>query len=422
MARFNYTARTASGSEVSGTIKAPSVSGARAALLDRDLLVEAVEERRSILRTRIGSGKVPRSELMHLSRQLAAFVRSGVPLLESIEVIGEEASNPAMRTTMRAIAESLRAGDTFSDALAAHPKVFPPFYVAVVRSAELTGRLDSVLDQVARYLERDVEARRKLRGALVYPALIVVMSVVAVAVLTGFVLPRFRSFFASFDADLPATTKLLLSVTDFASTWWWLLLGGFVALVVTWVAFMRTARGRGLRDRMLLRMPIVGNVVRYAIVERSCSMLSSMVRAGVPLPEAMQATGDGTGNQVYRREMGLAREQMLRGEGFARPIARTGLFPTSVVQMMRVGEDTGTLDEQLEAAARFYELELDFAIKRLTTLFEPAVILTLGLVVGFVALSMVQAMYGILSQVGSFGCSGGCATSAACRSSRSWSR
>jgi type IV pilus assembly protein PilC len=401
MGRFTYVARTSEGTEVKGTLHAPSISGARAALIDRNLSVEQVEARKSVLRRHVGRGKVPRPELMHFSRQLAAFVRAGVPLLESIEVIGEEASNPKMRQTMATIAEGLRAGDTFSDALAAHPKVFPNYYLAAVRSAELTGRLDSVLDQVGRYLERDLDARRKLKSALTYPALIVVMSIGAILVLTMFVLPRFQTFFESLGGKLPATTRMLLAITQFVSGWWWAILVVFAGLIAGSIAMFRTERGRALRDRIVLRLPVVGKVVRYAIVERACSMLSSMVRAGVSLPEAMVAAGGGTGNAVYQRALAKAREEMMHGDGFAHPIARTGLFPTSVVQMIRVGEDTGTLDDQLDSAARFYELELDFAIKRLTTLFEPAIILTLGVMVAFVALAMVQAMYGILSQAGS---------------------
>lgn len=399
MSRFAYIAQRRDGEEVRGTMKAPSVSSARAALADRDLTVHIVEERPPLLKRQFGS-RVPRADVMHVSRQLAAFIRAGVPLLEGVDVLAEESGNPALRRALRAIGEALRAGDTFSQALANQPKVFPPFMIAVVQSAELTGRLDNVLDQVARYVDRDLEARRKLKQALTYPALILVLSIGAIAVLTGFVLPRLKSFLTSFGGELPATTRVLLGAADFVSAWWWALLGGLVAAIVGTTTAVRTPRGRLARDKMLLRLPLIKQIVRYAIVERTCRMLGSMVRAGVPLPDAMAATSRGSGNAVFVRELANARESMLHGDGFARPIARTGLFPAPVVQMMRVGEDTGTLDDQLEAAASFYEAELDFSLKRLTTMFEPAMILTMGLMVAFVALAMVQAMYGVLTQAG----------------------
>ena len=377
-----------------------SAGSARAHLLDRDLNVGKIEEKKSILSMQIGPARVKRSEVMHFSRQMAAFVRSGVPLLEAVDVVAEESTNPKMRETMRIVGERLRAGAPFSEALAEHPRVFPRFYVAAVRSAELTGRLDAVLEQVARYQERDLEARRKVKSALTYPAVILVLSAVTVVVLSAFVLPRFRSFFDSFEAELPLTTRLLLGGSDFVSSWWWAMALGAIAGTAGLVWFVRRPRGRSLKDRFLLRVPIINNIVRYAIVERFCRMLSSMLSAGVQLPDAMKSTAQGTGNTVYEKALMKARDEMIRGDGFARPLTRTGLFPGAINQMVRVGEDTGSLDEQLESAASFYELELDFSIKRMTTLFEPTAIVVMALMVGFVALSMVQAMYGVLGQVG----------------------
>lgn len=400
MGRFTYQGRTPDGREVKGVVKAPTLGSARALLLDRDVTVSTVDEKRSILRSQIGKGRIKRSEVMHLSRQLAAFVRSGVPVLEAVEVVAEESPNPAMRKVMRQIGDRLRGGLALSEAFEEHPRVFPRFYVAAIRSSELTGRLDQVLEQVGRYMERDLEARRKVKSALTYPAVILGLSAVTVVVLSSFVLPRFRSFFDSFGAELPLTTRLLLGFADFVASWWWALALGFVGLVAGAVWLVRSARGRRVLDRVVLRLPVVSGIVRFAVVERFCRMLSSMLSAGVQLPDAMTATARGTGNAVFEHGLLRARDEMIRGDGFARPLARTGLFPGAINQMVRVGEDTGSLDEQLESAASFYELELDFSIKRMTTLFEPAAIIVMALLVGFVALSMVQAMYGVLQQAG----------------------
>jgi type IV pilus assembly protein PilC len=281
-----------------------------------------------------------------------------------------------------------------------HRSLFPPFYVEMLRSAEASGHLDYVLDQLSRYIERDLEARRKIRSALAYPAIILVMSMVTIVILTTFVLPRFRRFFESLDATLPLPTRMLLGATGFFATWWWAI--GAFALVFAFFLwrFLKTTRGRRMKDGLALRLPVAGEVVRFAIIERFCRILSSMLRAGVPLPDAMAIVAEGTNNVIYEDALLKAREEMLQGDGLSRPVQRTGLFPSSVTQMVRVGEDTGTLDEQLEAAAGFFDRELDYKIKRLTSLFEPAVIVFMGVVVGFVAIALVSAMYGIFQQAG----------------------
>jgi type IV pilus assembly protein PilC len=224
------------------------------------------------------------------------------------------------------------------------------------------------------------------------------MSIVTVLVLTIFVLPRFEKFFRDLHAKLPLPTRMLLSTTHFM-TQHWVLIVAFMAAAGLTIGFgPRTAKGRAIRDRIVLRTPIVGDLVRGAIIERFCRTLSSMVRAGVPLPDALVVTADGTNNVVYRDGLTEVREQMLQGEGLATPLARTGLFPGAARQMIRVGEETGTLDDQLKTSAEYYGRDLDFKITRFTSLFEPAVIMFMGVVVGFVAVALVSAMYGIFNQ------------------------
>ena len=234
---------------------------------------------------------------------------------------------------------------------------------------------------------------------MTYPALIGAMSVVTVGILSVFVLPRFKTFFEGFNAKLPLPTRMVLTAGGFVGNWWWALLLGGAFFVTMVVGGLQTASGRIWLDKTLLKLPVVSDVVRYAIVERFCRILASMVKAGVPLPDAMIVVAESTRNKVYERAIVRVREAMLQGEGIAGPITRTQLFPSAVTQMVRVGENTGTLDTQLETAAAFYEQELDYKIKKLTTLFEPAMIIFMGLVVGFVAIALVSAMYGIFRQV-----------------------
>ncbi|MCW2544528.1 MAG: pilC [Frankiales bacterium] len=356
--------------------------------------------RGSIWQFELTPKKVPRKDLMHFSRQLAVFIKAGIPILEALEVIREELPNKHFLSILDALVDDLQGGATFADALSAHEDAFPAYYVGILRSAELTGHLDDVLLQLSEYIERDVEARRKVVSALTYPAVIAVMSVVVVVVLTVYVMPKFQVFFEGLHAKLPAPTRALLAISSILTTYWFVFVGAGVLIAATLVISIRSTSGRYHRDRILLRLPVIGELVRFAALERFCRILSSMTAAGVPLPDALRVTADAISNEVFRRGLMSAREAMMRGEGLAQPLAETELFPAAARQMMRVGEATGTLDAQLETAAAYFDRELDFKIKRFTDLFEPAVLLTMGLVVGFVAIALVSAMYGIFRQVG----------------------
>ncbi len=357
------------------------------------------KKRKSILQFELTAKKVPRKELMNFSRQLAVFIKAGIPLLDALDVIKEDMPNKHFLGIVDQVIEDVGAGSTFADAIAGHRQAFPAYYVGILRSAELTGHLDDVLLQLSEYIERDVEARRKIVSALTYPAVIAAMSVVVVTVLTVYVMPKFQTFFTSLHAKLPAPTRALLAISSAVSTYWYVLVGALVLVVVMLMLAYRLPRGRVLRDTLFLKVPVLGDLVQYAALERFCRILSSMTTAGVPLPEALQVTSDATSNAVFRRGLMEARERMMRGEGLAGPLADTGLFPSAARQMMRVGESTGTLDAQLATAASYFDRELDFKIKRFTDLFEPAVLLIMGLVVGFVAIALVSAMYGIFNQV-----------------------
>ncbi|HEY7224362.1 MAG TPA: type II secretion system F family protein [Micromonosporaceae bacterium] len=361
--------------------------------------VAAPPKKQSFLQMEIFPSKVKRDELMHLSRQLAAFVHAGLPLIEAVRILGEEAKSSALRKALAQTEDGLRRGETLTDCLDRHPKIFPEYYRGILRSAELTGRLDVVLDQLARYLERDLEARRKITSALAYPAVIGAMSVVTVVVLAAFVLPRFKVFFSSLNATLPLPTRMLLAVTDFLTEWWWAVAGGLIAVVLIYAVTMQTATGKYARDALVLRLPMVGETVRIALVERFCRVLASMAAAGVVLPNALRVATESLRNRVFMRQLSSVGDQMMRGEGLARPLSAVGLFPNTAARMIRVGEETGTLDAQLEVTARYYEGELDHRLKRLTAIFEPAVIVFMGLIVGFVAVALVSAMYGIFNQV-----------------------
>ena len=399
MAKYSYVAMSATGQFAKGVEKADSREAAELALYERELRNIRVSEKKSFLKGEISAPRVKREQVMHLSRQLGAFIRAGIPLIDAVHTLGAEADNTSVRRMMTDVELRLRGGEKLSDCFDRHPKIFPEFYRGILRSAELTGQLDTVLDQLARYLERDLEARRKVKAATIYPAVIMVMSLVTVVVLATFVLPKFKDFFASLNAKLPLPTRMLLAVTDFLTKWWWALgVGTASAALIVFLA-LRTEVGRHARDRLVLAAPVLGVTVQFALVERFCRILASMVGAGVALPEALRVATESLRNLVFMRSLSGVGEAMLEGEGLAGPLIHSGLFPTTAAQMMRVGEETGTLDTQLAVTAEYYEGELDYKLKKLTALFEPIVIVFMGVIVGFVAIALVSAMYGVFRQV-----------------------
>ncbi|HUY16584.1 MAG TPA: type II secretion system F family protein [Acidimicrobiales bacterium] len=396
---YRYKALDESGKQVSGTETASSTGAAHVALLAKGLQPLEVGARKSILTFEITQKKVPRKDLTNFTRQLAVFMRAGIPIMEALEVITEETQNKMLKVVLLEMVDSLRAGDTFAAAAAIHPEAFPNFYVGILESAELTGNLDTVLNQLADYIDRDTKARGKVTAALIYPSVVAAMSVVTVLVLAVFVMPRFEVFFKSLNAKLPLMTRLLLSSTSFIGKEWYFELAFVIIIVGGFMTMRRTEKGTDLLDKLMLKLPVVGDLTETAIIERVCRVLASMLRAGVDLPRSMAVTAESSNNSVYKRALEGVREAMMQGQGLSTPINLTGLFPAAARQMFRVGEETGTLDQQLEVAAAYYNRELETKLERATALFEPAIIIFMGVIVGFVAVALISAMYGIYNQV-----------------------
>lgn len=399
MPRFAYSAIDNTGAVVEGISKADTIAEARASLVAQELFPTKLAEKRGMLQFEITKEKVKKKELMHFTRQLAVFVRAGIPITSALETIGDETQDTALRRAITAMIEELRNGGTLSAASAKHPQVFPNYYVGILQSAELTGRLDETLDSLAAYLNREIETRAKVVNALSYPAVVMVMAVVTVIILAGYVLPKFKPLFTELNADLPLPTRMLLGVASLFSTYIYVP-GLVITSVIGAVVWMlKSEKGRRVKDRLVLRIPVIKGIIEYAILERFCRILGAMVRAGVPLPDGMKTTTEATANTVYRERLDVARDEMMRGAGFSAPLAATELFPGAAKQMFKVGEETGTLDEQLAAASEYFDTELEVRIKRFTTMFEPIMIIGVGLMVGFVAVALVSAMYGVLGGV-----------------------
>lgn len=397
--KYRYEAETLDGQQIKGMIEAPSANSARNELAVQGLRVTKISEKKG-LQLEITKEKVPLVDIMHFSRQMATFLRAGVPMTEALDNLRQDAENKRFKEILGDVLDRVTAGRSVTEALSLHADVFPPYFMALLGSAELTGRMDEAFDQLHTYIRRDVELTRAVRKALIYPMILLGVAMLVVLVIVVFAIPKFAEFFEDFDAELPLPTRMLMAVADFVGSPAGLITGVLlVAIAVSTVLYVRTPKGRRNLHALQLKIPMIATVVTYSSTERFTRVLAALLDAGVPLPDALPTSIDCANNEVYKERLRVAMEGTLEGRGFADPLASTELFPNAVIQMVRVGERTGELSDQLENAASFYEEELGYAVEKMTAWFEPMMILFIGVVVGFVALAMVSAMYGIYNQV-----------------------
>jgi len=337
--------------------------------------------------------------IMTFSQQMSSFIEAGIPIVEALEIAREETSSEPMKKVIDDIRDSIERGSSFTDAVAAQGAVFPAFYRAMLRSADYTGNLDVVLSQAAGYLERDIRARAQVKSALTYPLVVVFVAFIAIIAMSIFVLPRFSTLYRNVGAKLPLPTRMLLGITDFFTGFWWAIVLGLMVLGVAGYLLVGGNRRKVQRDLVIQRLPIFGPLIRLISVERFCRMLAALTQAGVPIPEGIGVAADSTNNTIFASKIDEVREALLRGASLSDPLRDSGLFPNTAQQMINIGERTGALSVQLSKAANYYEREVSNRIKRATDLFEPLVILVIGLVVGFVAVAQVSAMYSVFSQI-----------------------
>jgi type IV pilus assembly protein PilC len=337
--------------------------------------------------------------VMAFSRQLSSFLEAGIPVLGALEIVGMETASPVMRGVINDIRLSIQRGSSFVGAVEAHPNVFPAYYRAMLVSAEYTGHLDDVLALLAGYIERDITARRQIKSAMTYPIMVLSVAVLAMIAMSVFVLPKFSGLYRSLGASLPLPTRMLLGFTDFMTAYWPMIMGSFAGFFVMLMAIVGGDRGKIRRDKVTMRLPLIGHLFHLISLERFCRVLSALSTAGAPLPDAITVSAASTNNSIFETRLSVVRDTLIRGGGLYDPIVASGIFPIAARQMIQVGEKTGSLGEQLSRAANYYEREVGFKMKKATEMFEPMVILVVGLIVGFVAVAQVAAMYSIFGQV-----------------------
>lgn len=400
---FHYVAFTREGQRAEGWIQAETEAQAEALLWEQGLTVAQLtrhKERKVRLYTVFPSlFGVKRLDLIIFSRQLATLLDSGIGILPALRLLSTQSSKPALRDALQAVIQDLQQGKAFSTALSEHKLVFPDLYVRTITVGERTGNLQAVLRQLAAYMEREEKLIRKLRDAMAYPAVVLVVAVFVVVIILTVALPPMAALFQSFQAELPWPTRALIAISQFVSNYGMYTIFAllFLAALTAWLSTLPF--GRRLRDEVMLHLPLIGEVTREGQWVRFCHTVASLTHAGLTLPETIELVLQTTGNVVVREALERVRAALLSGQGLATPMAREKLFPTLLSQMVRVGEETGTLENNLLTLAEFYEERVDRNIRTLTGLLEPALTLLVGGIVAFIALAMVSPMYSILGQI-----------------------
>ena len=333
--------------------------------------------------------KITPKDIAIFSRQLATMMSAGVPLVQSFEIIGRGHENPAMTDLIMAIKGEVEGGNTLASSLAKHPLYFDELTCNLVEAGEHAGILESLLDKIATYKEKTEALKSKIKKAMFYPAAVIVVAFIVTAILLIFVVPTFQDLFRSFGAELPAFTLMVIGLSEFLQSWWWAVFGGIGLAAYGFLEGRKRSRKfNHLLGRLSLKIPVVGEILRKATIARYARTMSTMFAAGVPLVEAMDSVAGATGNVIYEEAVYQMRDQVATGQQLQLAMAQTGLFPNMVVQMVAIGEESGSLDSMLAKVADFYEQEVDDAVDGLSALLEPLIMAVLGVLIGGLIIAM----------------------------------
>ena len=392
MPRFDYAGRDANGARTSGTIDAGSLDAAAGQLFELgitplDIRPGRQGEQRSLAR-RLGFGRPKRADVILFARQMYTLTRSGVPLIRGLTRLAESTRNPVMKETIETIIDDLEAGRELAGAMARHPSVFSPLFVSIVRVGESSGRLEESFERMYQYLEREKDTMQRIKTAVRYPSIVLVVMAIAVMVLMTFVVPVFARVFERFNAELPLPTQILIAVSGFFASYWWALL---LLAVLGWFGFRqwtRTEEGALSWGRKQLRIPIIGDILLRGTLARFARALSMAQRSGVPILEALNVVASAVDNAWVTRKVLDMREGIEHGEALSRTATRSGVFTPMVVQMLAVGEETGRIDEMVDEVAEFYEREVAYDVQNLSTLIEPVLTIGMAILVFILALGI----------------------------------
>jgi type IV pilus assembly protein PilC len=346
-----------------------------------------------------GVGGVTGKDILVFTRQFATMIDAGLPLVQCLEILGGQEPNPVFKKVIFAIKARVEGGSTFADALKDHPKVFDELYTQLCAAGEVGGILDNILNRLAAYREKAEKLKRKVKSAMTYPAIVILVAIAVVALLLLKVTPTFAKMFADFGSALPAPTQFVVDLSIWLQNWIFHAVGGITVIVVSFVLFYRNPRGRKIFDKVILHAPIIGPVIRKVAVARFTRTLGTMISSGVPILDALDVTAKTAGNRTVEDGIYYVRTKISEGKNIAGPLLDTGVFPSMVVQMIGVGEATGAMDAMLNKIADFYDDEVDTAVAGLTAMIEPLLMVFLGIVVGGFLIAMYLPIFEIAGAI-----------------------
>jgi type IV pilus assembly protein PilC len=387
MPTFTYTARAINGDLKSATIDAPSRDDVIKQLRQLKLNVVKIDEGTANRKKRGGSIKM--RDIVIFTRQFSTMINAGLPLVQALDILASQSENPALKEVTRQVMFDVESGNTVADALRKHPKAFSDLYVNMVAAGEAGGILDTILMRLAVFMEKNDALVRKVKGAMIYPGVIISVAAIAITVLLVFVIPTFENMFNSAGIELPLPTRIVIGLSRGLKSYWYMVIGAAIGIFVSIKRYYATPGGKLNIDRLMLKMPVLGDVLRKSAVSRFTRTLGTLISSGVSILDGLEITAKTSGNRVIQDAIMESRASIAGGETIAAPLKKSAVFPPMVISMIAVGEQTGGLDEMLTKIADFYDEEVDAAVSGLLALMEPVMIVFLGVVVG----GMVVAMY-----------------------------
>lgn len=400
MATFTYKARNWDGKIVTAEMEGESKEVCISKLREKGYFVTSINEKKS------GGGSfsfgfergVSSQEVCIFARQFSTMIGSGVPLVRCLTILQAQAENPSFKKIITQIRTDVEGGSTFSKSLEKHPKVFSDLFCSLVKAGEIGGILDTILERLADYLESSESLKSKVKGALTYPVVVFGIAMLVVVALVLFVLPQFKEIFDGMNVELPFITTALLDLSDFMVAWWFFIIPGIFAVPVLLINFFKTKTGARIFDVNILKMPAIGMMMRKVAVAKFTRTLGTLISSGVPILQALEVTAQTAGNVVIADAVDKTRVSIREGESIADPLKTSGVFPPMVVQMIAVGEETGELDKMLSKIADFYDSEVDTAVKGITSIIEPIVIVFMGVVIGGIVMAVFMPMLKLVNQ------------------------
>ena len=400
MPNYAWKGRNRAGLVKEGVLAADSKEVALASLRRQNIVVTGIRERgKEISLTKVGR-KVPPKTLAVFTRQFSVMIDAGLPLVQCIEILANQQEHKTFQRILLQVRQDVEDGSTLADAMRRHPKAFDSLYVNMVAAGEAGGILDTILQRLSVYIEKAVKLRSQVRSAMIYPIAVIVIAAIVVAVILLKVIPTFAALFMSLGAELPLPTRIVIAASNFLARYWWAFALFLVAAAYAFRRYYATHSGRRVIDGALLKLPIIGPILRKVAVARFCRTLATLTSSGVPILESLDITARTAGNAIVEDAIYETRRSVEGGKTIVEPLRATNVFPNMVVQMIGVGEQTGALDAMLNKIADFYEDEVDVAVAGLVKLLEPIMIFILGIVIGGIVIAMYLPMFTLINKIG----------------------